>query len=179
MESVSQLITIKNEFNNFKFYKGTAKLALQFAHNIDPTGITNYSLFLKKNKHPLSDLDSALMWKKSNPGAEDHPLYQLRLHAYGIVIDIFNQLDLASKGILSREELEKLKQDKKDLVAIVLESQDELFHYCLYKWYMDKNYESELLHVTQKKKHFLSFIKLFCKAWISFCGKLPERPKFI
>lgn len=119
-----------SEFQKLKYYKGIIQLALNFAKNVDPS-------------------DEALAWKKSGSPENDprRELYDKRLTAYNCIADTFNTLFWSTTGSLTPQEMEKLRQDKKTVVQLSIASQDELFHYFLYEWYLDKDLGTELLQV--------------------------------
>lgn len=122
---------ICKEFQKLRYFKGVIQLALEFAKTVDP-------------------LDDAITWKKSASPDNDarRELYEKRMQAYNCIADTFNILFWSTTASLTPQEMEKIRTDKKIAVQLSINSQDELFHYFIYEWYLEKGLGTELLHIN-------------------------------
>jgi len=125
---------IAQEFQQLRFYTGVVKLALEHAKALDPAGL---AVKWNNNGRPMEDL----MGRKA---------FESRMECYNTIISVFDellQLQPTSGPDLSRVDPERLDRLKLQTLQTAMESNDELFHHCLYQWYLDRGLATELLQL--------------------------------
>lgn len=121
------------QFVSLQFYAGAISLALNVAQEHD-----------RGNK--------AQSWVKENKPAGDSrsSIYNFRLQCYDLVHRVLVAVDDAAAGqpdeVDGRETVISVK--RAEAHTVVNDSEDELFQFNLYEWYLAQNWESRLLDVN-------------------------------
>jgi nuclear pore complex protein Nup155 len=83
-------------------------------------------------------------------------MYEKRIECYNCIISILQRLMLppapkiTSNKTKNKENYEMNKKELKKIIEIFEKSKDELFHFILYSWYINKSYIDELLNYKTK-----------------------------
>lgn len=109
---IIQLDTLRdivNEYIHFEFYPGIAEVVLAVAGEIDPA---NTALgYLRENK-PVNDLRE--------------PTYRAKLECFELLFKVLKNIDADSPA-------------GKETYRIMIDNNDELFHFCLYDWLLNND----------------------------------------
>ncbi|KAI1005151.1 Nucleoporin [Podosphaera aphanis] len=130
------------QFIELKFFAGPITLALLVAHESD-----------RGNK--------ALAWvNEGRPVADSRiTLYHFRKQCYDLIYQILEYVDVCSGTepdvIDGRQTLAATKRN--EARHVVNDSNDELFHYELYDWYLNRGWEKTLLSV--RSKYVVQYLK--------------------
>ncbi|KAJ1969300.1 hypothetical protein IWQ62_000705 [Dispira parvispora] len=141
--SVPTLNDICATYRNFKFHTGAVDLALACARAVDPA-------------------DLALSYYNGVAAALENPqaaeLLTLRKNCYQCVFQTIQSLDRAEnrpkfpaperRGGVSGSQLPESDEYRQMVLQRVMSSQDTLFYYCFYEWYLTRGDIHELLNLN-------------------------------
>ena len=121
-----KLTEICNEYNRQRYHIGSVELPLERAKKLDPQ---QQGLAYMEAKYP--------------PGDPRQSLYQHRIDCYMIVFDSL----AAVKQLSESSGQSEAKMYAAQVFSAAVSHKDKLFHFALYRWFLDKNMKSDLLSV--------------------------------
>jgi len=125
----SPIDTICEEYQKLRFFHGIIRLALSYAHSFDPNGL---ALSWHKRGRPPSDVAG-------------RKAFDVRMQYYACITNIFDALkpQVISTATSTKETMTNAFDQA---LQISFSSEDELFHYMLYQWFLDNQLEMKLIN---------------------------------
>ncbi|KAI8983994.1 Nup133 N terminal like-domain-containing protein [Mycotypha africana] len=139
------------------FHAGAIELALERARRVDPQ---NQGLIAYKSMHSRnSDIPTS-----GTPDESSHRFLDARAQSYQFIFTVLNDADLIklhNRVPEGRLPIADINLYIKNLYDTAFQSDDELFHYCLYDWFQQKNRLDELIPLNSPHliPYFMTYVK--------------------